>query len=65
MYLGLKTTDIALHDPSFQLTVGHHSARSYRRKSKEMPKREHHSKATVTKTGTAGQRSIELAFCTV
>lgn len=33
IYLGLKTTDIALHNPSFQLTVGHHSAHFYWQKT--------------------------------
>lgn len=64
IYLGLKTTGIALHDPSFQRTVGHHSAHFYwQKKSKGVPKSKHHSKATVSKTGSVGQRSRELAFC--
>lgn len=63
VYLGLKTTDIALHDPSFQLTVGHHSACFCWHQIKEMLNGEHHSKGTVTESGTAGQSSIDLASC--
>lgn len=34
-----------------------------KKKGKEVPKSKNHSKATVTKTGSAGQRGRELAFC--
>lgn len=33
-----------------------------KRKGKEVPKSKHHSKGAITKTGSAGQRSRELAF---
>lgn len=62
IYLGLKTTG------TIPLCSSHSWAPFCtfllaKKKGKEVPKSKNHSKATVTKTGSAGQRGRELAFC--